>query len=62
MEYLVIVGFVFLNLFMIVGAVDLFYFHMWKYKLHTRPESIYEHKLHGIFALLWSRSGFSSIT
>ncbi len=52
MEHLIIVGFVFLNLFMIVGAVDLFYFHMWKYKLHTRPESIYEHKLHGIFALI----------
>ncbi len=52
MEHLVILGFVFLNLFMIVGAVDLFYFHMWKYKLHTRPESIYEHKLHGIFALI----------
>ena len=51
MEHLVIASFVFLNLFMIVGAVDLFYFHMWKYKLHTRPESIYEHKLHGIFAL-----------
>jgi hypothetical protein len=52
MEHLIIVGLVFLNLFMIVGAVDLFYFHMWKYKLHTRPESIYEHKLHGIFALI----------
>ncbi|HMQ03047.1 MAG TPA: hypothetical protein PKD26_03955 [Pyrinomonadaceae bacterium] len=52
MEHLVIVGFVLLNLFMIVGAVDLFYYHMWKYKLHTRPESIYEHKLHGIFALI----------
>lgn len=52
MEHLVILGFVFLNLFMIVGAVDLFYFHMWKYKLHTRPESIYEHKLHGVFALI----------
>ena len=52
MEHLVIASFVFLNLFMIVGAVDLFYFHMWKYKLHTRRESIYEHKLHGIFALV----------
>lgn len=50
MEHLVILGFVFLNLFMIVGAVDLFYFHLWKYKLHTRPESLYEHKLHMAFA------------
>jgi hypothetical protein len=52
MEHLVILGFVFLNLFMIVGAVDLFYFHLWKYQLHTRPESRYEHKLHMLFAFL----------
>ena len=52
MEHLVIVGFVFLNLFMVLGAVDLFYFHIWKYKLHTRPESRYEHKLHMAFAFL----------
>ena len=52
MEHLVILGFVFLNLFMVLGAVDLFYFHMWKYKLHTRPESRYEHKLHMAFAFL----------
>jgi len=35
---------------MIVGSVDLFYYHIWKYKLHTRPESRYEHKLHMTFA------------
>jgi len=52
MDHLVIVGFVFLNLFMVLGAVDLFYFHLWKYKLHTRPESRYEHKLHMAFAFL----------
>ena len=52
MEHLVILGFVFLNLFMVLGAVDLFYFHIWKYKLHTRPESRYEHKLHMAFAFL----------
>lgn len=52
MEHLVILGFVFLNLFMIVGAVDLFYFHLRKYKLHTRPESRYEHKLHMAFAFV----------
>ena len=52
MEHLVIAGFVFLNLFMVLGAVDLFYFHLWKYKLHTRPESRYEHKLHMAFAFL----------
>jgi hypothetical protein len=52
MEHLVILGFVFLNLFMVLGAVDLFYFHIWKYRLHTRPESRYEHKLHMAFAFL----------
>ena len=52
MEHLVILGFVFLNLFMVLGAVDLFFFHIWKYKLHTRPESRYEHKLHMTFAFL----------
>jgi hypothetical protein len=52
MEHLVVVGFVFLNLFMVLGAVDLFYFHLWKYKLHTRPESRYEHNLHMTFAFL----------
>ena len=52
MDHLVTASFVFLNLFMILGAVDLFYFHIWKYKLHTRPESRYEHKLHMIFAFL----------
>jgi hypothetical protein len=52
MEHLVILGFVFLNLFMILGAVDLFYYHIWKYRLHTRPESRYEHKLHMLFAFI----------
>lgn len=52
MEHLVILGFVFLNLFMVLGAVDLFYFHIWKYKLHLRPESRFEHKLHMVFAFL----------
>ena len=52
MEHLVILSFVFLNLFMVLGAVDLFYFHIWKYKLHTRPESRLEHKLHMAFAFL----------
>jgi hypothetical protein len=52
MDHLVVASFVFLNLFMVLGAVDLFYFHLWKYKLHIRPESRYEHKLHMAFAFL----------
>ena len=58
MEHLIILGFVFLNLFMLLGAVDLFYFHLWKYKLHTRPESRYEHKLHMAFAFLMVPVGY----
>lgn len=58
MERLVIASFVFLNLFMLLGAVDLFYFHIWKYKLHTRPESRYEHKLHMLFAFLMVPLGY----
>ncbi|MGB7210328.1 MAG: hypothetical protein WBD27_16860 [Pyrinomonadaceae bacterium] len=52
MEHPIIAGFVFLNFFMIVGAVDLFYFHIWKYKLHARPESRFEHNLHMTSAIL----------
>lgn len=52
MEHLIGLSLVFLNLFMIVGAVDLFYFHIWKYKLHKRPESRLEHKLHMTFAFV----------
>jgi hypothetical protein len=52
MSHLVILGFVFLSIFMVLGAIDLFYYHVWKYKLHKRPESRYEHKLHMAFAFL----------
>lgn len=58
MEHLLIASFVFLNLLMLLGAVDLFYFHICKYKLHTRPESRYEHKLHMLFAFLTVPVGF----
>ncbi len=52
MEHLITLSLVFLNLFMIVGSIDLFYFHIWKYQLHKRPESRLEHKLHMMFAFL----------
>lgn len=58
MEHLVTLGLIFLNLFMLVGLVDLFYYHIWKYKLHTRPESRYEHKLHMAFAFLMVPIGY----
>ena len=34
--------------FALLGAMDGVYFHIWKYKLPTRPASSYEHKLHTI--------------
>ena len=43
---------------MVLGAIDLFYFHIWKYKLHTRAESRYEHKLHMAFAFLMVPVGY----
>lgn len=52
MDHLVIASFAFLNIFMILGAVDLFYFHIWKYRLHTRLESRFEHKLHMSLAFI----------
>ena len=61
MEHLVTLGLIFLNLFMLVGTVDLFYYHIWKYKLHTRPESRYEHKLHMAFAFLMVPKGVTCV-
>lgn len=53
MSYLVTIGSVFLVLFLLVATIDGLYFHLWKYKLFTRAESIYEHKLHTIRAFLF---------
>lgn len=52
-EQLMIWATVFLGLFAIVAAVDGLYFHLWKYRLYARAESIYEHKLHTIRAFLF---------
>ena len=53
MSYLVTIGSVFLILFLLVATVDGLYFHLWKYKLFARAESLYEHKLHTIRAFLF---------
>lgn len=42
-----------LLVFLILSFVDGFYLHLWKYRLHERMESIYEHKTHTIRALLF---------
>lgn len=53
MNYLVTTGSIFLILFLLVAMVDGLYFHLWKYKLFARAESIYEHKLHTIRTFLF---------
>lgn len=52
-ETLMIWATVFLGLFAIIAAVDGFYFHLWKYRLYARAESLYEHQLHTIRAFLF---------
>ena len=52
-EQLMTAATIFLMLFGAVAAVDGLYFHLWKYKLYARPESLYEHKLHTARAFLF---------
>jgi hypothetical protein len=44
---------VLLYLFLAVASADGFYFHLWKYRLHARPESAREHLLHTINSCLF---------
>lgn len=37
----------------VLAIIDGLYLHLWKYRLHTRRESIYEHKLHTLRAILF---------
>jgi hypothetical protein len=53
MENLQLISVILLNLFLVTATVDGLYFHLWKYKLHLRPDSIYEHKLHTARAFLF---------
>ena len=52
-EHLIAAATVFLVLFGAVGAYDGLYLHLWKYRLHAREESRYEHKLHTVVAILF---------
>lgn len=40
-------------LFMLLAMYDGIYLHIWKYQLHTREESYFEHKTHTIRAILF---------
>ena len=53
MEILYYLSSIFLLLFMILGLYDGVYLHIWKYQLHTREESYFEHKTHTIRAILF---------
>lgn len=39
--------------FMLLATYDGFYLHIWKYKLFDRKESIFEHKIHTVRAILF---------
>lgn len=39
--------------YMVMATIDGLYLHLWKYRLHTRRQSIYEHKLHTLRAILF---------
>ena len=53
MEHLIIAAVAFLGLFTMIASIDGLYFHLWKYRLHTRPQTLYEHKLHTVRAFLF---------
>ncbi|MEN8929196.1 MAG: hypothetical protein ABF242_03220 [Flavobacteriales bacterium] len=39
--------------FMAIAVYDGIYLHLWKYQLHTREESYFEHKTHTVRAILF---------
>ena len=51
-----VVGAVLLVAFALVAMIDGSYFHIYKYKLHTRPESRVEHLTHTLNAALFPPS------
>ena len=42
-----------LLLFTAIASIDGLYLHLYKYRLHEQPESIFEHKLHTVNAVLF---------
>lgn len=51
-----IVSVLFLCLFSLIAAIDGLYFHIYKYKLYSKKDSIFEHQLHTINAFLFPLS------
>jgi len=47
-------GAVALAMFLGLGAVDGIYLHLWRYRLHARSASRYEHRIHTIAAVLFA--------
>jgi phosphatidylglycerophosphate synthase len=43
-----------LAVFLVLGAVDGVYLHLWRYRLHAREASRYEHRLHTVAAVLFA--------
>ena len=52
-ERLLIIACALIVPYTIMAIIDGLYLHLWKYQLHTRSESIYEHKLHTLRAILF---------
>jgi hypothetical protein len=53
MEFLLDASAVALAVFVPLAAVDGIYLHLWKFRLHARPESRREHALHTLHAVLF---------
>ncbi|MDJ0644677.1 MAG: hypothetical protein QNJ57_01715 [Flavobacteriaceae bacterium] len=53
METLYFLGTFCLVLFMILATYDGFYLHIFKYKLFNRKDSLFEHKIHALRAMLF---------
>jgi hypothetical protein len=53
MEALFDVSAVALALFSVPAAIDGIYLHLWKFRLHARPETEIEHGLHTLHAILF---------
>jgi phosphatidylglycerophosphate synthase len=43
-----------LTAFLVLGAIDGVYLHLWRYRLHARPESTREHRFHTAAAVLFA--------
>jgi hypothetical protein len=64
MDFIYTCGLVFMGLFLVLGTTDGIYFHLIKYRLHTKDESLFEHRIHSTRGILLGICGallFSNI-